>query len=192
MLQSDMPTGALAGLPNAACSTATSTSRGRGLTVQEAARSLGIPRLAFVALCEHHGLLELRPFEGLQQRRFVTATAEATKIGWNANMMRLRSIRRAHRNAWPFAVFAPQRLPDVAWMLDWPGLVGATVAMDGRGAKLAFLLDQHGYLPDQIIADLSGYSRSAVQKVRGQQGAQEAEQAAGTASVTAGQPAPGT
>ena len=138
-----------------------------GLPVSDAARELNIPRQAFVALCDAHGILELRPYGGVQNRRLISTAAMRARLGWNVRPRGLRARGRAmSARCSPFAVFNPERLQDLAWQLDWQGIVRATAALTSRDDRRSFLLTKHAYLPDVVIGDLSGYARTAVQKAR--------------------------
>lgn len=139
----------------------------RGLPITEAADALGIARPAFVALCEHHGVLALHPYGGRQKRRFVTEAAERAGLGWNVIPSTGATTRRpGAARFWPFAVFAPARLDDLRWMLGWSDLLDAVAALPSREERRSYLLTNHAYLPHAIIGGLSGYARSAVQKAR--------------------------
>jgi hypothetical protein len=114
-----------------------------------------------------NGVLELRPYDGLQRRRFVTDEAVEAGLGWNVIPPSTQLARRkGHARGCPFAVFNPARLRDLAWMLDWPGIVTAASALSSPQQRRAFLLTAHPSLPDAVIGHLSGYARSAIQKAR--------------------------
>ncbi len=139
----------------------------RGHPIPEAAAALGIAKPAFVALCEHHDILALHPYGGRQKRRFITTAAERAGLGWNVIPPTRSTTRRTGAaRFWPFAVFDPARLDDLAWILGWPNLLEAVAALPSREERRGYLLTNHAYLPDAIIGDLSGYVRSAVQKAR--------------------------
>jgi hypothetical protein len=119
-----------------------------------------------VALCEGHGILELRYFEGQQRRRFLSDAAVQGGLGWNANLHAFRRRQSDYRSAWPFPVFAGSRLDDLAECLDWPGIKAATAARVTRRERRDYLLACHPYLLDDDIAELSCYSRKAIHKAR--------------------------
>ncbi|AWV24173.1 Hypothetical protein RMHFA_05386 [Roseomonas mucosa] len=139
----------------------------RGLTITEAASRLGIPRPAFVALAEAHGYLELAPFGREKNRRLMSERAVEAGIGWNVNPTRTRSPRLdGHSRATVFAVFAEDRLADVEWSLDWPGIIEATKTLPTKKERLSLLLRENGHLPDTVIASLAGMERRTVAKAR--------------------------
>ncbi|MDT8331801.1 hypothetical protein RQ831_12120 [Roseomonas gilardii] len=139
----------------------------RGLTITEAASRLGIPRPAFVALAEAHGYLELAPFGREKNRRLMSERAIAAGIGWNVDPTRTRSPRLdGHSRATVFAVFAEDRLADVEWSLNWPGIVEATEALPTKKERLTMLLKEQEHLPDTVIASLAGMERRTVAKAR--------------------------
>ncbi len=56
---------------------------------------------------------------------------------------------------------------EILWCLDYnEGIKGTVEKIEGKKAKLGWLMDHHPYLPDQEIAELSGYTKRGVIKAR--------------------------
>ena len=145
-------------------------SQRHGLGVSDLAARAGVPREAMARALEHHGYLELVPYGGSQKRRLVTEPAETAGYGRNVNPAFSRSAKLDGANrASPFAVFYPDRVPELLARLDFAGIAEKVAALPDRRGKLAFLLEHHAYLPDDFIAGLTGYSRPGVRRARDRQ-----------------------
>ncbi len=67
----------------------------------------------------------------------------------------------------PFApTEAMRRLSELERRFDWAGILRGVEECPDREDRRDYLLLHHPYVPDAVIADLSGYARAAVQKAR--------------------------
>lgn len=139
----------------------------RGLGVADAAARLGIPQDAFRGLCDHHGILELAPYGGQQQRRLVSDKAMAAGLGWNSDPSGVRSARLdGFSKSVVFPVFDTDRLSDLGWILDWEGIKAKVAELATKEARVAFLLEGFPELTDKAVGELAGVSRAGVQRRR--------------------------
>jgi hypothetical protein len=131
----------------------------------------GLERETLAALMEHHGYLELVPYGGTQKRRLVTDRAFHAGLGHNADGSHRRIARlEGMGRAVVFAIFYPERVPDILWSLDHAGITARAAAIEGKRERMRWLLHHHGYLPDAELAKLSGYTERGVRKARGSSG----------------------
>src|SRR4051794_741790 len=65
-----------------------------------------------------------------------------------------------------FPVFYEDSLENILWCLDYDEIKASVDAQQNKKAKLSWLLENHGPLPDQEIADMVGYTRVAVIRAR--------------------------
>jgi hypothetical protein len=115
---------------------------------------------------EHHGILELVQFGLDQKRRLVTDTTFHAELGHNVYSTKHIGKLEGHAKSSPFPVFYEDRLQDLLWMLDYPGIRKEALKIQSKKGKLSWLLSEHPYLPDTEIATLAGYSAYGVSKAR--------------------------
>lgn len=139
-----------------------------GLTVQDLADRAGVERHAMACALVHSGYLELAPYGGKQSRRLVTRTAEAAGYGHNVDGSQSRIGRlEGFNRSCPFPVFYEEHLDDILWSLDIEGIREKAVGTASKRGRLSWLLEVHGYFPNDFVALLSGCSLSGVKKARG-------------------------
>ena len=136
-----------------------------GLGVREVAKRAGIAPATLVSLMEHHGILELVQFGLNQKRRLVSDTTFHAEFGHNVYSTKHIALEGKAKSS-PFPVFYEDRLQELLWMLDYPGIMKAVLNIQSKKGKLAWLLSEHSYLPDIEIANLAGYSAFRVSKAR--------------------------
>jgi hypothetical protein len=139
----------------------------RGMTVAEIAAQSGMRRETLARLMEHHGYLEMVPYGGRQRRRLVTDVAFHAGLGHNvdASQIRIAAVEGVNR-AGVFPVFYLECVPDILWTLDYFGIVAAAQDIPSKRERMRWLLDHHGYLPNDELAAIAGYSLSGVEKAR--------------------------
>jgi hypothetical protein len=142
------------------------TRRKIGITLNTIAKRTGVERATLVSLMEHHGLLELVQFGLDQRRRMVTKDAYNKNLGHNVNPQNRIGHLEGYGKAATFPVFYEDQLEGIMWMLDLDGIKDGVSKLDGKKAKLKWLLTEHAYLPDQEIATQAGYTRRAVLNAR--------------------------
>ncbi|WP_249196035.1 hypothetical protein [Gluconobacter kondonii] len=158
--------------------------RERGVTISEMASedSLWLPegdedssggirltpdKTALYRLLEANGWLTRAPYGRKQYRWFVTDEAVKDGYGQNVDPSNLHSITLSGgRKAFPFPVFYPGKLKDIAWTLGWDLILKAMDGLDRKKARLSWLLSHHAYLPNQTMADLSGAGLATVERHR--------------------------
>ena len=144
-----------------------STRTRRGMTLAEISAQADIHVETLSRMLEHHGYLELCPFGGRQSRRLVSAAAYAAHHGHNVDPSSIRSPRLdGSARAAPFPVFYAEHVSSILWTLGLDLIQQGVAAQPTKKGKLAFLLAEHGYLPDAEMARLAGYSRVGVARAR--------------------------
>ena len=139
----------------------------RGLTLADIAEQAGLNVETLARMLEHHGYLETSPFGGRQSRRLVTAAAYVAHHGHNVDPSSIRSPRLdGSARAAPFPVFYAEHVSSILWTLGLDLIQQGVAAQPTKKGKLAFLLAEHGYLPDAEMARLAGYSRVGVARAR--------------------------
>jgi hypothetical protein len=137
-----------------------------GKTISQIANDLQMNKATLVSLLEHHGYLELRPCGGQQSRYLVSDTAFHAERGHNVTPSnRIGHLEGFNRSAM-FPVFYEDALEKILWTLDYQGIKDAVEALGAKKEKLRHLLENHGYLPDEEIAGIAGYTRVGVIKAR--------------------------
>ena len=136
-----------------------------GLPVAEVARRLFMSSATLTALLEHHGFLELAPY-GRRRRRLVTDRAFHAEVGHNVTPKNRIAHLEGYGRAMAFPVFYEDKLDDLVWSLDYRGIVKAVEELPTKRRRLAWLLENHGYLPNLEIANLAGCSEVGVKKAR--------------------------
>ncbi|QTI78338.1 hypothetical protein IAI58_11610 [Roseomonas marmotae] len=58
------------------------------------------------------------------------------------------------------------RLAEITRAMDWSGVVSTARSISDRKERLTWLLEDHAYLPDAMVAGLSGYSVPGVRAAR--------------------------
>jgi hypothetical protein len=137
-----------------------------GLTLNTIAKRANMERATLTSLLEHYGLLELVQYGLDRKRRMVTKTAYRSRLGHNVNPANRIGHLEGYGKAASFPVFYEDQLADIFWMLDFDGIKDQVQKSTDKKTKLKWLLSEHGYLPDQEIATLAGYSRRAVISAR--------------------------
>ena len=137
----------------------------RGLTLSEIARQTHMDPPTLTALLEHHGFLELVPY-GWKRRRLVTDTAFHAGVGHNVVPKNRIGHLEGYGKAMAFPVFYRDRLEEILWSLDFQGIAKVVEGLRSKRKRLAWLLDNHGYLPNREIATLAGCSEIGVKKAR--------------------------
>lgn len=137
-----------------------------GVPLREIAKRHGIDYATFVSLLEHHGIVELVQFGLDQKRRRITHAAFKAKLGHNVNSTCHIGHLEGYAKSSPFIVLYEERLADILWMLDYPGIVQGIHERSTKKLKLKWLLETHPYLPDAEIAKLAGYARYRVSVAR--------------------------
>lgn len=139
----------------------------QGLTVRELAERAGVDRETLACALEHHGYLEMVPFGGPNRRRLVTLAAQKAGLGHNPDGSRRHIARLEGRGrASVFPVFYPEYVDSILWTLDFPRIRSAAKAISKKRARLAWLMEHHGYLPNKTIANLAEYSEIGVKVAR--------------------------
>lgn len=137
-----------------------------GLTITEIASRHFIRRSTLVALMEHHGFLELAPYGGTQSRRLVTEAAFHGEFGHNVHPENRIGHLEGFNRSCVFPVFYPEKIGSILWCLDLRGIKEEAEAQGGKRKKLAWLLENHPYLPNEEVADIAGCSVSGVKQGR--------------------------
>jgi hypothetical protein len=139
----------------------------RGLTVGDLAQRAGVDRATMASALEHHGYLELVPFGGRQRRRLLTDCAVNAGYGHNADasQVRVAAVEGFHRAA-VFPVIYPEHAASILWTLNLLGIRDGAAALPTKRARLRWLMQHHGYLPNAFISDLAGCTERAVEKAR--------------------------
>lgn len=138
-----------------------------GMTIHEVASRIGVSTETAVRLLIHNGYIESVPFGGRQHRRLLTDQAVRAGIGHNVDPKGRRSTwLDGHQRAAVFPVFYPEHIATIIWTLGWGLIVSAVTTAPTKKAKLAYLLEEHDYLPDSEIAKLAGYKRDGVLRAR--------------------------
>ncbi|MEJ5117218.1 hypothetical protein WH158_07280 [Gluconobacter cerinus] len=147
--------------------------RERGLTVSQMATEAslwtakGPDKTTLYRLLEAHGWLKRAPFGREQSRWFVSDEAVKEGYGQTVDPSNLHSIKLSGgRKSFPFPVFYEDKVKDVVWTLGWDIILKAVDAMEGKKARLAWLMDHHSYLPNKTIADLSGVNVRTVERAK--------------------------
>lgn len=137
------------------------------MTLPEMAESAGVDRETLAACLVHHGYLELVPYGGTQNRRLVTDQAFAAGLGHNVDAGRLRIAHVEGRNrAATFPVFYKDEVASFLWTLDLAGIRDRAATIPGKQARLRWVMDHHGYLPNATVATFAGCTSRAVEKAR--------------------------
>ena len=138
-----------------------------GLNLSAMAELAGVTRSTVAAALCHHDYLELVSFGGQQNRRLVTEQARKAGYGHNVDSRRVRIARvEGHNKAAIFPIFYPEKAPSILWVLNFDGIRSGAAAIPGKQARLRWMLEQHGYLPDEAIADFAGCTSRGVRKAR--------------------------
>lgn len=141
--------------------------RERGITVTDLAKLAGFDREAVACAMEHHGFLVLTTFGGRNGRRMVSEQAEREGLGHNPHGGSTHvAYLEGHAKATPFPVFYPEHVPNILGTLGLPGIRDAAAAIPTKRARLRWLLDHHGYLPNATIAEFAGCLPRAVERGR--------------------------
>jgi hypothetical protein len=70
------------------------------------------------------------------------------------------------RNVKGRPMFFFERVNEVQRAMDTPGIYSTARRMEERKAHLTWLLEDHAYLPDALVAEMSGYSVIGVKVAR--------------------------
>ena len=139
----------------------------RGLRLSEIATVGGMSVATLAALMEHHGYLELVPYEGTQRRRLVTDKAFHAGLGHNVDprLQRSRRLEGAAKAA-VFPVFYTEEIETVLWTLDWENIKATASRMAAKKDRMRWALRHHSYLPRETLCALTGYSERGFDKAR--------------------------
>jgi hypothetical protein len=140
-----------------------------GLTVSAIADRYGMTVATLKSLLEFHGFLECVPYGGRQRRMLVSETAFHAEVGHNVIPMNRIGHLEGYGKAAPFPVFYEDRLSDIFWCLDYSNIVVAVEAIPTKRKRLAWLIDNHAYLPDAEVATLADCTERGVRKARAAQ-----------------------
>ncbi len=137
-----------------------------GMTVKDIASLHSIRSSTLVALLEHHGFLELAPYGGRQNRRLVTDAAFRGEFGHNVIPENRIGHLEGFNRSCVFPVFYPERIDRILWCLDLDGIKNEAEAQGTKRKRMAWLLENHPYLPNEEIADIARCSVSGVKQGR--------------------------
>lgn len=138
-----------------------------GLTIAEVAAKAGLSQETTARLLEANGYLNLSPFGRLQNRRLVSQPAQEAGHGHNVDPSHKRSLRLdGGGRAAPFPVFYEETVDDIVWTFSLDAIRKRCANEPSKKRRLAWLLKDHAYLPDEEIARRAGYGRNAVGKAR--------------------------
>jgi len=137
-----------------------------GLTLAQVASKFGLDRSTLVALMTHHGFLELVSYGRGQRRRLVTRMTFVQEFGHNVHPENRIGHLEGRGKAASFPVIYEECLGVLKDTLGYQRIAGHVSQLPSKRKRLAWLLDEHGYLPNVEIARMVGCSESGVEKAR--------------------------
>ncbi|GBQ90832.1 hypothetical protein AA23498_0996 [Acetobacter nitrogenifigens DSM 23921 = NBRC 105050] len=115
----------------------------------------------------HAGWLATRPHGRNQPRTLATEKTIQGGYGHNVDPSSKHSIRLSGASrSFPFPVFYEDRLTEIVASVGWQSIVAACSLPGKQRDRLHWLLTNHGYLPNQTLADLSGAGEATVKRHR--------------------------
>lgn len=127
-------------------------------------------RTAVRRLLIEHGWLSTAPY-GRNQARTL-ATEKTISGGYGDNIDPSETFKRGQRRksqSFPFPVFWPDRVKEVVASLQWSQIAEGVSGLQRKQGKLAWLMNNHSYLPNATLSNLSGMSPASVKRFKAAQ-----------------------